>query len=111
MVSTDLSVGPQGQPPCQRPAQGLGLPTTMAFFCLLVILITSTAEALCHQRIWDRRSLPRSCRAQRWPSWACIDRAVAAGNPAMVELRPLIDAVPDHQERVLQDDATIMLLG
>ena len=33
------------------------------------------------------------------------------GKPGYGELRPLIDAVPDHQERVLQDDATIMLLG
>jgi len=33
--------------------QVLGLPTTMTFFCLLAILITSGAQALYHTTIWD----------------------------------------------------------
>ena len=37
----------------QQLGQVLGLPTTMTFFCLLAILITSGAQAVYHQEIWD----------------------------------------------------------
>ena len=37
----------------QAVGQVLGLPTTMTFFCLLAILITSGAQAVYHQTIWD----------------------------------------------------------
>jgi nucleobase:cation symporter-1, NCS1 family len=37
----------------QAVGQVLGLPTTMTFFCLLAILITSGAEAIYHQVLWD----------------------------------------------------------
>ena len=37
----------------QQVGQILGLPTTMTFFCMMAILITSGAQVIYHQTLWD----------------------------------------------------------
>jgi hypothetical protein len=119
MVSTDLSVGPQGQAASPAASSGARSAHHAGLLLPAVILIPSAAEALCRQPIWDRRGLPPSRRAQRWSSWACspcsspryesasprprparhFSNPTGDGggrNPPLGELRLLIHPVPDH---------------